>query len=513
MNGFIIVLNYLFLRQRVTYYLRLFLFQILLVISGVSLAIAQPKVVRIQPDAIAPGMTVAFELFSLEKDSGAFGSDGIYLPDQKIQLERLSDTTIAVFGPLVVSWKGRLIQMPVTIRNNSSFAQIRFRVRNGASVSPFITYFTIVRPEAKLVVSGGSVIGDPFVGVGKLTQGNTMVVEGFETRPNVPNNKITFSTYNPDTNLNGNTRYHPVIILSKGPVSISSVEFSVSADSLNGGPGGGGAGAGFARTAGAGFTGGGSDSEITTLNVGSGDGPSLSNGGASLTEVLGGGNDFDDQGGGGGTGSPFGSSGKNGRQNNLSNKGGFGGGSAGGEELNFPYGGGGGGYATNGEAGQGAGDNSGNRNGGRFLVPLQGGSGGGAGNCYECNDSNTASGGGGGGAITIIGYENMTISQVTIRANGSDGGTSFKKQQAGGGGGSGGAFYFTARKKVNISSASFQARGGKGGNGGEDIEETSRGGDGGNGLIRFDGDTTFSSSSLFNLNTSASEFFRSLTSR
>lgn len=441
-------------------------------------------------------MTVAFELFALEKDSGSFGADGIYLPDQKIQLENPSDTTRAVFGPVVVSWKGRLIQLPVTIRGNSPLGQIRFRIKNGASVSPFITFFTIVTPDPKLVVSGGSVIGDPFTGFGKLTQGNTMVVEGFETRPNVSNNKITFSTYNPDTNQNGNTRYHPVIILSRGPVSISSVELSVTADSLNGGPGGGGGGAGFSRTGGAGFTGGGSDSDITTLNVGSGDGPSLLYGGASLTEVFGGGNDFDDQGGGGGTGSPFGSSGKNGRQNNLSNKGGYGGGSAGGEELNFPYGGGGGGYATKGEAGQGAGDNGGNSNGGRFLVPLQGGSGGGAGNCYECNDPLTASGGGGGGAITIIGYETMTISQASIRSNGFDGAASLKKQQAGGGGGSGGAFYFTSRGKMNISSATLQARGGKGGSGGEDIEETSRGGDGGNGLIRFDGDTTFSSSSF-----------------
>src|SRR5688572_11485035 len=195
-------------------------------------------------------MTVAFELFSLEKDSGAFGSDGIYLPDQKIQLENLSDTTRAVFGPVVVSWKGRLIQVPVTIRNSSALGQIRFRIKNGASVSPFITYFTIVRPDPSLVVSGGSVIGDPFTGVGKLTPGNTLVVDSFETRPNVSNSKITFSTYRPDTNQSGNTRYHPVIILSKGPVRISSVELSVSADSLNGGPGGGGAGAGLARTGG-----------------------------------------------------------------------------------------------------------------------------------------------------------------------------------------------------------------------------------------------------------------------
>jgi hypothetical protein len=499
MNGFIIVVKYLFLGQKVTYHLRFVFYQALLVILGVSLSIAQPKVVRIQPDAIAPGMTVAFELFSLEKDSGAFGNDGIYLPDQKIQLERLSDTTIAVFGPLVVSWKGRMIQMPVTIRNNSSFGQIRFRVRNGASVSPFITYFRIADPDQGIPpISGGEVIGDPFTSTSNrtLTLGNTLIVDSFITSPNVSNSKITFSTYNPDTNQNANTRYHPIIILSRGPVRISNVELSVSADSLNGGPGGGGGGAGFSRTGGVGFTGGGSDSENTRLNVGSGDGPSLLFGGASLTEVHGGENDFDDQGGGGGTGSPFGSSGKHGRQNNLSNKGGYGGGSAGGEELNFPYGGGGGGYATSGETGQGAGDNSGNRNGGRFLVPLQGGSGGGAGNCYECNDSLTASGGGGGGAITIIGYDAMTISQVSIRANGSDGGTSFKKQQAGGGGGSGGALYFTARKKINISSATLQARGGKGGSGGEDIEETSRGGDGGNGLIRFDGDTTFSSSSF-----------------
>lgn len=391
--------------------------------------------------------------------------------------------------------------MPVTIRENSPLGQIQFRIKNGTSVSPFISFFRIVGLDPKITISGNGVIGDPFTGIGNFTPGNTIIVEGVDITSTSVNDKVTFSTYDSDTNRNGNPRYHPIIILSKGPITLLSTRLSLDADSLNGGPGGGGGGAGFSRTGGAGFTGGGSDSGITSLNVGSGDGPSFQTdgsytGGASLTEVRGGASDFTDQGGGGGTGSPFGSSGKSGRENNLSPKGGQGGGSAGGEDINLPFGGGGGGFTTKGESGQGAGDNGGNINGGRFLIPLQGGSGGGAGNCYECTDLLTGSGGGGGGGLTLISFSNITINQSRITSNGHDGTTSLAKQQAGGGAGSGGAVYLTARGKVNISSATIQAKGGKGGKGGIDLEETSRGGDGGSGLIRIDGDTTSTSSTL-----------------
>lgn len=466
---------------------------------GVVFAQAQGRVVRIQPDVIAAGMTVAFEVFASEKDSGAFGTDGIYLPDQKIALENPSDTMRALFGPVVVSWKGRLIQMPVTIFENAPQGQIQFRVKNGASVSPIISFFRIVNPDPKVTVSGSTVIGDPFTGIGKLSPGNVMVVQGLEITSSSNTQKVTFSTYHADSG--GNPRYHPVIILSKGPVVISNSLLSVSADSLNGGPGGGGGGGGFSRAGGAGFTGGGSDSEITVTNIGSGDGPSFQidgsyTGGASLTGVTGGVSDFSDQGGGGGTGSPFGSSGRNGRENNLSPKGGFGGGSAGGEELNLPYGGGGGGYITKGEAGKGGGDNGGNLNGGRFLVPLQGGSGGGAGNCYECNDSLTGSGGGGGGALTIVSFQRIDVLSATIHSNGNMGTSAPEALQAGGGGGSGGAIYLSARERVKFSSSTLQSTGGSGGKGGSEIEETTRGGNGGKGIIRIDGDTTFIASSF-----------------
>jgi hypothetical protein len=440
-------------------------------------------------------MTVCFELFAHEKDSGSFGQDGVYLPDQKIILQNPSDTTQVVFGPVVVSWKGRLIQMPVTIRRTSPLGQIRFRVKNGSVISNSINYITIVTPEPKLSVSGSSVIGDPLSSNGRLTTGNTLVVEGLEMIPNGSNNKIVFSTNSPDTTLNGNPRYHPVIILSRGPVTLSGVELSVSADSLNGGPGGGGGGAGFAKSGGKGFTGGGSDSGITETNIGSGDGPSFQidgsyTGGASLTGVVGGASDFDDQGGGGGTGSPFGSSGKNGRENNPSHKGGAGGASAGGETLDLPYGGGGGGFITRGRSGAGVGDNGGEVNGGRFLVPLQGGSGGAAGNCYECTDSLTGSGGGGGGAISIISYDKLTLSNVSFTANGANGTSPVTRRQAGGGGGSGGAIHLTARNGTTLRFAALKTKGGFGGLGGEDIELDAIGGDGGHGIVRIDGDTS-----------------------
>ena len=44
------------------------------------------NIAHVQPDALGPGMTIAMEILAPAKDSGAFGTDGVYWYTQKIIL-------------------------------------------------------------------------------------------------------------------------------------------------------------------------------------------------------------------------------------------------------------------------------------------------------------------------------------------------------------------------------------------------------------------------------------------
>src|SRR5690242_5324957 len=77
-------------------------------------SIAQQRIAHVQPDALGPGMTIAMEVLAPAKDSGAFGADGLYLPSSKIVLENPVDSLRVLFGPVIVSWNGRVLQVPVT---------------------------------------------------------------------------------------------------------------------------------------------------------------------------------------------------------------------------------------------------------------------------------------------------------------------------------------------------------------------------------------------------------------
>ncbi len=450
---------------------------------------AQMRIARIQPDALARGMTIAVEVLANEADTGVFGKDGVTLPDEKIIFD--ANNTSVIFGPVVTSWNGRVLQIPIMVSDNANFGSIPFRIKNGTVVSA-PQQIKIVIPQAAISFSGSTVLGDPINGVGTLTDGNTLVVEGIELSTTDPSvrPKTTFALLDPDSTIPGNARFHPMTILSRGPIIFKNIQLSVSADSLNGGPGGGGGGAGSAHSGGGGYTGGGSDTDdFTFTNIGSGSLPIGMNGGSSTTKVKGGFGDLTDQGGGGGTGSPFGRSGLSG-SNDSSHSGGYGAGSAGGEltSTNTPYGGGGGGFGTKGEKGAGFGDNGGKITGGRFLIPMQGGSAGGGGNSYQSKDSSAGSGGGGGGAMTIIGFDTVIISNTALSARGSNGTSGFNDREAGGGGGSGGGVLLSSRKKINPNNLFIDALGGKGGLGGSTIEQDAKGGAGGEGIIRVDAD-------------------------
>ncbi|HEY3876547.1 MAG TPA: choice-of-anchor D domain-containing protein, partial [Candidatus Kapabacteria bacterium] len=212
------------------------------------------------------------------------------------------------------------------------------------------------------------------------------------------------------------------------------------------------------------------------------------------------------QGGGGGTGSPYGISGAAGIGNLASVAGGFGGGSGGGEEANpfitntlIEEGGGGGGFGTEGIGGgqsSGVGINGGLVNGGRFLVPLAGGSGGGAGNSNELGDGDhRASGGGGGGAIEIVAFDSIVLNNSLLAARG-DSGQSGIKIAAGGGGGSGGGIYLASTAAIVSSALPVAVFGGAAGHPAADSIGY-EGGSGGLGRVRIDGAANFQPPSFF----------------
>lgn len=464
---------------------------------------SQQRIAHIQPDALGPGMTIAMEVMAPAKDTGAFGTDGIYLPSVKILLLNPTDSLRIIFGPVVVSWNGRVLQIPVMAISNVP-GPVRFKILTGKKQSS-VAVFDLQQPHPKISISGSATLGDTSFALFSFNGlGNTIVADELELLGS-GNGVYNFLKEDNDTSISGNPHYHPVTLLSRGPIHLRSAEITVSADTLNGGPGGGGGGHGFSGTGGAGYTGGGSDSAYSTMNVGSGANSTGGFGGASSTGVLGGASSTfnSDQGGGGGTGCPYGSSGTISGGNDSSDFGGYGGASAGGEAPGVPYGGGGGAYGTNGESGKGIGNNGGKINGGRFLLPMQGGSGGGAGNHISDKDSTTGSGGGGGGALTLISFDTLSIVNGVLTANGANGTSGIDSVDAGGGGGSGGGLLLSARNGVTLSNANISASGGSGElGGGKGNGQKSKGGTGSIGRIRIDGDTTTQNSFFSGVRTS-----------
>ncbi len=463
---------------------------LLLLILALSFAFpAQAQVghiVTIRPDRAAPGMNVVVELLARGSDFRPFGYDAL---DSSVRFVLLNaaDTDRVIVGPTIVTWNGRVLQIPLFIVPGASFGSVPFFVFSPLLGQSDTVNFYIDSLQHLGPITQDTTIGDGF---GQLSGSNTLLVDSLI----VTNAHIFFSTINPDT-FPSNPRLLPVVLLSKGPVRLSNSTVSVDAEGINGGPGGGGGGHGWGGAGGIGFTGGGSCPSDSLGNSGSaseGFDTLGASGGGAATGVVGGQSNPDDQGGGGGTGAPYGMSGVASLGSSPSSSGGFGGGSGGGEDVNpfIEYGGGGGGFGTAGIGGFdqqfGNGANGGQVNGGRFLVPLAGGSGGGAGNSVDLGDGTLGgSGGGGGGAIELVSFDSIVAISSTFSARG-DSGTSGIEIAAGGGGGSGGAIYLASPKGIRGSSTSINVDGGNAGQPGIDSSGFA-GGLGGLGRVRIDG--------------------------
>ncbi len=433
---------------------------VLLLIPGHK---AHPDIAYIIPDVGSPGMCVYIEMIAQYDDKGAFGSDGIYLNNPgdatRIELLNNADTSKVTFGPMVVSWEGRLISTVMFINDELAPGTSNWELLNSQFVILFravtdnkyssIQRFYIVEPFkiGDISSSNETVFGEG--NLGRRSPRGVMVVDSL-----ILNNlTYTVSTRDTDQLLPGEQGYLPFTLLSPGPIrGGTNTTISVDAINLDGGPGGGGGGGRFCDNSfsgergGHGYTAGGPGgvnagflSRRESPFEGSGGLYSSEFGGKSLNGLPGGySTPSNYESAGGGSGHPFGESGDGCNSGSGCNPAGrYGAGS--GVSNDKPGGSGG-----NGSAGTSTnGNNGGKATGNPMLVPLAGGSGGASGNPEDVSGC-AGSGGGGGGAIRIYA---KNVKDITLTAKGTPGKGS-SSGMSDGGSGSGGSVVIQSRNEV-----------------------------------------------------------------
>lgn len=444
------------------------------------------------PDIGAPDMAVYVEMIAPHDQKGYFGDDGFYLPgvDTEVQINATKNSQYVTFGPMVVSWDGRLISTHIFIDRSANptltTADPAYEVIievSGTTVPATRTFnYFIVKPQSLGVNGDISGINETVLGDGNLgfrSPRGAMIVDSLTLKPGT---NYSVSVKDPDGNIaNGNQGFFPTIILSKGPINGNGSTISVSAQSKMAGPGGGGGGGRFddfglfdnsrGTDGGAGYTGGGKGGynassvpgqtdEYREIGTGTG-GRGISYNGVAIDDPTGG-----YEASYGGTGHPFGTVGKQSTSGNAADwQGGYGGGTG---YRNATQGGAGGFATVGGGANVTGGTTGGKIHGNIMSIPLAGGSGGAGGNPQGLS-AESGEGGGGGGAIKLFGSEVRNIKMDANGHNGTDGDGS-----ADGGPGSGGAISLMG--KVGISGFDLTASGG-----------SRSGRTGGSGRIRFDG--------------------------
>lgn len=411
---------------------------------------SQPVISYILPDIAAPDMAVYFEIIGPHNATGNFGNDVFSLnnPGDAVRIEPLNpkDNDKLVFGPLVVSWNGRMISGSVFVKShlnpntwdwsllNQEF-RIPFRIFvNGMGYSNVDTIY-IVKAYPGMDWSS---VSENILGQGQLGKRSRRGAMIFESLT-LGNREYRVSVNDCDPISDGNQGYLPFTLLVKGElkgggnttINVSG-GFQSRQDAGSGGGGGGGRfcdGTAIGDDGGNGFVAGGpggrNSSGLPLVdNVFKNYGQSSGSNNGSLNGVA-----PPPKGqyeaSGGATGHPFGFSGEpcfDG--NNCEGVGGYGAGS-GNKQLND---GGSAGYAGD---GIGPFRSAGKKHGNSMIVPLSGGSGGASGNPQGLG-SCSGSGGGGGGAIVVSARE---INSISVLSNGGEGGNF----PADGGGGSGGS--------------------------------------------------------------------------
>lgn len=431
------------------------------------------------PDIGSPGMSIYYEIIGVHDLKDVYGTDGFLNNEEGDPLRvlpfNLIDTNKVTFGPIVVSWNGRMISGQIFVKpdltpNSWDWSALINEwkipiqiVKNGIPLATENHTFYIVQPfpfgdrtgDAERVLGQGN--------LGKRSPRGAMIVDEMI----LAGDTYTVSKNDCDPNTDGNQGYLPFILLTKGDIKgTSNSKISVSASGRNGGPGGGGGGGRFAdldngTNGGDGFSGGGNGGR-NTITGGSYELPGIGTGadyklnfnnqyigGYSLNGVPGAiCNNLAYESSGGGTGHPFGKSGIASWNPCNDCEGEFGGGS--GNNNNGI--GGSGGFATSAQNESGTSANNGGKaHGNRYGIPISGGSGGGGGNPQGGPPffiKKSGYGGGGGGAIRVFA---TNINDVTFEADGNSG----ESGSPNGGAGSGG--YVEVGVKSNVNNVSVSA--------------------------------------------------------
>lgn len=453
-------------------------FYLFLVIQLFDIQLFCQQISYLIPDIGAPGLkNIYIEIIGPFDKTGNFGADGMSFNEigDNIRLELVNpdDSNKVVFGPLIVSWNGRMISTQVFIYpwitpNSDDWAALdnRFKIPIRAVTNGIpgnVDTFYIVKPftfgdKSKYYQR---VLGEG--GLGKRSRRGAMIVDYMV----LADDKYTVSTSDCDPISDGNQGYLPFILLSKGKIEGGpSTEINVDAIGKKGGPGGGG-GAGnycdyginsgsYGTDGGDGYTGGGPGG-LNGVHIvsdrrkspGKGSGAiSVSSeiGGLSLNGVPGGNSTQGHESAGGGTGHPFGKSGDGCADgNNCSPQGGFGGGSG----YQQKRAGGNAGYGTDGRGGV---FNNGKAHGNSMVVPIAGGSGGASGNPEVALGGCSGEGGGGGGAISVFG---LSVKNLILSSNGA-----IRQKSGDGDGGNGSGGYAGIYSKLGIENINLNVYGG-----------------------------------------------------
>lgn len=437
---------------------------------------SQPRVSYVIPDIGSPGLGVYVEIIAPANAFDNFGSDGFFPNNNgsvRIVFERPEDTSKIIVGPISVSWQGRLISTYFFINphleepNSSDWTlldnkfRIPFRVEVNGTLSNPDTFYIVKPYNFGNLLQSNQVFGTG--SLGRRSRSGAILVD------NLSLSNLEYKAFldNSLTYPNANRTYLPFIVLATGNIVGSSLNSKINVSAgegrlQNGGPGGGGGGGKFCdnlsgnpgEDGGNGFTSGGKGGVNYFIsgtgaykNLGCGTGDS----GRSLNGVLPAANPGGWEASGGGTGHPFGKSGVgSGDQSNWNVAGGYGGGTG---SINNRMGGSGG-FATDGQSEPSNYINGGKTHGNPMIVPIAGGSGGASGNPSGLNVC-SGSGGGGGGAIRIFAKR---IENLSVLANGANGGQS---SYGAGGGGSGGSISICAKEVAQ--NLSLSAQGGNGG--------------------------------------------------
>lgn len=453
----------------------LLFFSIFIFNNGGNFLLSNPQISYTLPDIGTPGLATYIEIIGPYDSFGNFGNDGLYSPDNssiKVVFDRVEDSSIITVGPINVSWQGRMISTyffvspTIPIPNSEDWRylepqfRIPFRVVVNGDISNVDTFYIVKPYDFGNLLQSNQIFGSGALGI--RSPSGAMIVE------NLNLSALEYKVFldNSIPFPNPNRSYLPFVLICKesiigqgGPtkINVSAGEGAVQ----NGGPGGGGGGGRFCdyftgnpgEDGGRGFVSGGrggtnnlfGGGEYKSLSTGTGDS------GKSINGILPPEIPYGFESSGGGTGHPFGKSGiGSGDQSSWDYPGGYGGGTG---SINNRMGGSGG-YATDGQNEPQNYNNGGKVHGNPMIVPLAGGSGGASGNpsgLYVCSGS----GGGGGGAISIFAKK---IENLSIIADGKNGGSS---SNGAGGGGSGGGIIVSA--KLIASNLNLSAKGGNGG--------------------------------------------------